>query len=111
MGKVNINVLLIGKSGSGKSSLINYLCGKEVEEVGVGKPITSKGLFEHIVEFDSCFLHVFDTWGLEPDKTEEWKDIIYEELRKRNTGSIKERFHFIVYCINVNSARIEKYLF
>ena len=45
--KNRINVLLIGKSGAGKSALLNYLLGEEAELTGSGKPVTGKGVFPH----------------------------------------------------------------
>ena len=42
------NVLIIGKSGVGKSSLLNYLFGKELQAVGVGAPVTKMDQRVHI---------------------------------------------------------------
>lgn len=41
-----MNVLLMGATGVGKSSLINALFGKEIAKAGVGKPIT-----QHLEKF------------------------------------------------------------
>ncbi|GAA7866768.1 hypothetical protein HpMS191_06220 [Helicobacter pylori] len=38
--KPKMNILLMGATGVGKSSLINALFGKEIAKAGVGKPIT-----------------------------------------------------------------------
>ncbi len=35
-----MNILLMGATGMGKSSLINGLFGEEVAKVGIGKPVT-----------------------------------------------------------------------
>ena len=36
--KIKTNILIAGKSGVGKSSLLNYIFGEEVAETGAGKP-------------------------------------------------------------------------
>ena len=110
MSNVDVNVLMIGKSGVGKSSLINYLCGREVEKTGSGKAITKKGIFEHETMLTkTCCLHVFDTWGLEPDKPLEWSELITEAIMSHEVDDIRKWFHFIVYCISAKSARIEDF--
>lgn len=37
--KIKTNILIAGKSGVGKSSLLNYIFGEEVAETGAGKPV------------------------------------------------------------------------
>src|SRR5688572_30787161 len=39
-GHPKVNVLLVGKSGVGKSTLINGITGRPVAPVGVGEPVT-----------------------------------------------------------------------
>lgn len=110
MTNIDINALLIGRSGVGKSSLLNYLCGRCVEKTGSGKPVTQKGIFEHSINLnDECILHVYDTWGLEPDKSKEWLELIYTEIKSHDVENIRDWFHFIIYCVNAKSARIEEF--
>ncbi|MBQ7433523.1 MAG: GTPase domain-containing protein [Lachnospiraceae bacterium] len=104
------NVLIIGKSGAGKSALLNYLLGEEVEPTGSGKPVTGKGVFPHLCQWeDGYFVGFYDTWGLEADKEQEWMELILEEIRTHEEQTIKEWFHTILYCINANAARIEPF--
>ena len=48
--KIKTNILIAGKSGVGKSSLLNYIFGEEVAETGAGKPVTAEGLHEYSFE-------------------------------------------------------------
>lgn len=40
-----LNLLILGQTGVGKSSLLNALVGKYIEKVGDGKPITKESIF------------------------------------------------------------------
>ncbi|MGL2550859.1 GTPase [Helicobacter pylori] len=60
--KPKMNVLLMGATGVGKSSLINALFGKEIAKAGVGKPITQH-LEKYIDEQKGLIL--WDTKGIE----------------------------------------------
>ena len=42
--KIKTNILIAGKSGVGKSSLLNYIFGEEVSPTGAGKPVTATGV-------------------------------------------------------------------
>lgn len=107
---LSTNVLIIGKSGAGKSSLLNYLFDSKIQETGVGAPVTAKGIFPHEYHLDeSTVVNVYDTWGLEADKAEEWKELVSKEIESHEAGSLKDWFHTIIYCINANTDRIEDF--
>ena len=58
------NVLLLGPSGSGKSSIINYLAGKELAEVDkVGKSCTTQTKCYEVTLKDMK-LNIIDSQGL-----------------------------------------------
>ncbi len=106
--KARYNVVFVGKTGTGKSALINYLYGDKIRETGVGKPVTQKGF--HYVDFEINELSVrfFDSWGLEVGKEDKWLGLLNEELEKRDTGkSAEEWFHSVFYCIQGSGHRVE----
>jgi predicted GTPase len=58
-----LNVLLIGASGSGKSSLINYLAGKPLAPVGhSGSSCTKENTFYEVTLLNRK-IRIFDTQG------------------------------------------------
>lgn len=108
--KISTNVLLIGKSGVGKSSLVNYLLGEDVEETGTGEPVTGKGIFPHRYTINDNFdAIIYDSWGLEPDKTKEWLELINNEIVAHDSLSVKDWFHTIFYCINSKADRVQDF--
>ena len=110
--KESTNVLIIGKSGVGKSSLVNYLFGKELQPVGVGAPVTKMQIKEFTYKYDKHFeMHIYDTWGLEPStqKAELWKKTIFDEIARHDKETISEWFNTIIFCLNAKSSRIEDF--
>lgn len=110
MNKLETNVLVLGKSGVGKSSFINYIYGEDIREKRAGKPVTEKGLYKVSYDIGNIIVNLSDSWGLESDKTNDWKQIIMNEVKKSNDkASIKDWFHTIYYCFSANTARIEEF--
>jgi GTP-binding protein EngB required for normal cell division len=104
------NVVVAGKTGVGKSMLINYLYGDTVVKTGTGRPVTQRG-FHHIdKEINGLPVRLFDSWGLEVGKDKEWLGLLNEELEKRGTDRpAEEWFHSVFYCIGSGGHRIEDF--
>lgn len=110
-------ILIIGKSGVGKSSFINYILGSNECDVGDGKPVTSKGIYRK--EFGKDY-YLYDTWGLEADKYDEWKRLLEKVLENEDNKQfeiifkehidypLKGFFDSIFYCLSAQSGRVEE---
>lgn len=104
------NILIAGKTGVGKSTFLNYIYGEQVEKKQAGRPVTGYGLNKHDYKLGNITYTIYDTWGLEADKAEEWEELIMKEIRSRDEKlSIKDWFHTIYYCFSATSARIEEF--
>ncbi|MGV8979668.1 GTPase [Clostridium sp.] len=104
------NVLILGKTGVGKSSFINYIYGQKKRETGTGRPVTKKGIFKETFKLESLIVNIFDSWGLEADKAGSWEDEIIKALKEHNESmEIKDWFHTVYYCFSTQSARIEDF--
>lgn len=102
------NILVLGKTGVGKTSLLNYLYGFDLP-TGAGLPKTGKGLHENVITRNGTAYHVFDTWGIEADSLPEWRKEVLALVRKRNTSPrIQDWFHAVYYCFSAGTARIEE---
>lgn len=110
MSMQNTNILLCGKTGVGKSSLLNYLLGEDAAGVGHGRPETQEGIFKHPpLHHNNISLTIYDTYGLEPDKEEKWREIIEKEALRNQKNNVRDWFHSVVYCVDAQRARIEDF--
>lgn len=103
------NAVIVGQTGVGKSTLINYLYGKKVTEAGAGKPVTKNGFHPINFEINGLPVCLFDSWGLEVGKHEEWLQDLDNEFKQRGVNEPADKwFHSVFYCINAGSARIQE---
>lgn len=102
-----LNLLVMGKTGVGKSTLINSVFRENLAATGVGHPITSS--IEEIAKKDFP-LHIFDTRGFEIGKGnfQEIQQEIQKKIKEMNRSSnVSEKMHCIWYCISTPSHRVE----
>lgn len=97
-----LNVLVLGKSGAGKSSLVNAIFGEELAQTGQGRPVTSK-----IEEFERNGLKIFDTRGIESENFEETITEIEKLLKEKTVCEVENQIHIAWVCICESMRRVE----
>lgn len=108
----SLNILIIGKTGSGKSSLINYLYGENIAKTGVGRPITQNGFDKYNIPWENINVEIYDSVGLEvgDGKSQEWLKNLDDELKEHGVNlPASQWFHTVFYCINAGGHRVEPY--
>ena len=104
--KEKVNIIVAGKTGVGKSSLINYIFGKEVAKVGDGQPVTQE-IQEYDLENDNITL--FDTKGIEVKDYEKTLDNIKKYLElSQDSPDENDDIHIAWLCISERGDRVEE---
>lgn len=103
----HLNIIVAGKTGVGKSTLINSIFRENLADTGIGMPVTG-----HMKQYSkkNFPLSIYDTRGFElgKDAQKEVKQEILDTIRKGHAAKdINQAIHCIWYCINTASDRIE----
>lgn len=122
----NINLVVMGKTGAGKSTLINAVLGEDLAPTGTGQPVTMKN---HIYSKTMNLpldknssqnsqpslvrkkINLYDTVGLEIDSSitqatlQETKGFIKRAQIREHQNDIS----LVWFCVNLQSSRFETY--
>eukprot|EP00761_Pharyngomonas_kirbyi_P001551 gb/GECH01001555.1/.p1 GENE.gb/GECH01001555.1/~~gb/GECH01001555.1/.p1 ORF type:complete len:428 (+),score=75.42 gb/GECH01001555.1/:1-1284(+) len=102
------NILLLGGSGAGKSSLVNTVFGRRLAEIGEGKPITKS-----YQRFDSkeTPVVIYDSRGIEHGTAEDQfvndTKRFFKSIRARE--SPEHHIHVVWYLIDLTQARFQSF--
>ena len=103
-----LNIMVIGKTGAGKSTLINNVFSRNLAQTGIGKPVTQSIRKYEIEDFP---LAIYDTPGLELGGENAIDELLKESkevLAKGAMRGISESIHCIWYCVSTPSHRFEE---
>lgn len=98
-----VNVLIIGETGVGKSTLINTIFGRKVAETGSGKPVTQETQVYRNEEQKLC---IIDTKGIE---TKDLSIISNLEniIKTQEKEEVSKQIHIALLCIQEQNRRVQ----
>jgi ribosome biogenesis GTPase A len=104
-----LNVLVIGKAGIGKSTLLNAVFKEKLAVTGVGRPITQNTTRYYK---EGCPLAIYDSKGIElPNEADQTTitrlKLDIKELITQNQDIPDTRVDLIWYCVNARNPRFE----
>lgn len=120
---LNANIVVMGKTGTGKSTLVNAVMGYEAAETGKGRAVTQKNeVYSRSILLPKNpggqnsgmvgrKINLYDTVGLEIDKnvTSKVLNDLKCLIQKAQNDSGENDINLVWFCINSESKRFEPY--
>lgn len=100
-------ILVCGYTGSGKTTLIQSLCGSDIvsdDKISHGQPCTQSFDF-----YENDFFRLYDSKGLEPGKSQEDEFLLNTKKlvqTLRDDSNLDNHIHLVWYCIQGCGARV-----
>ena len=100
------NIAVIGRTGAGKSTLINAVFGGELAKTGTGLPV-SDAFIRYPKDDRKVPVVIYDSAGYEMTKEEKFKNDVFEFLEQKKSEPIDKQIHLVWYVIHAGLKRFE----
>ncbi len=103
-----LNIVIVGKTDVGKSTLVNAIFREDLAITGTGSPVTQR-MCKYTKK--DVPLAIYDTKGFElgRDAQQEVKEELLKTIKEGyETRDVDKMIHCIWYCVHVGSARFEE---
>lgn len=103
-----LKLLVIGKTGVGKSAFCNFLFRSEIFQSNVGEAVT-KGINSQKFCIKDVRVEIYDTEGFEVSNFNSIQTEIDNLIIKNSSSKITKNIQGVFYLLNASSARIEDF--
>ena len=100
----HVNIAIMGKTGVGKSTLINAVFHENLAKTGIGQPVTQNFT---MYSKEGQFYSLLDSRGFELAGYKEILEDLKQEINRRKTSDASQHIHVAWYCINNACTRFE----
>lgn len=99
------NILIAGATGAGKSSVVNYVFGRDLTKVAAGEPVT-RGI--HQYKNDDIAVTLFDSEGYEigSARQQHYEEEVIGFVENNRRKEASDRIHLVWYTINAATKRV-----
>ena len=103
--KAPLSILIIGETGSGKSTLVNNLLGEDVAKVGKTTESETSDITLHKGRVRGVDVRIFDTPGLRDSRNEKQDSRTLEKLKSHFKSG---QFSLVIFCFPLNAVRMSQ---
>ncbi len=101
------NIAVIGRTGAGKSTLINKVFGKDLAPTGSGFPVSKEFIRYPKDKDEKSLVVLYDSAGYEANKEEDFIKNIFLFLDDLKKQGIESQIHLVWYVVHAASKRFE----